>query len=178
MQEIEKTRFDPWVRKIHVEGNGDPLQYSCLKNPLDRGTWQATIHGAAKSWTPLSMHKLIFSCWVISNTLFINWKSKGKLEKNSNKSNLPVKLCPYAYACKCKCVCNCIKWRRQWHPTPVLLPGKFHGRRSLVGCSPWGREESDTTERLDFHFSLSCIGEGNGTPLQCSCLENPRDRGI
>ena len=40
-----------------------------------------------------------------------------------------------------------------------------------------GREESDTTERLHFHFSLSCIGEGNGNPLQCSCLENPRDRG-
>ncbi|CAI9179223.1 unnamed protein product [Rangifer tarandus platyrhynchus] len=66
---------------------------------------------------------------------------------------------------------------RQWHPTPILLPGKFHGQRSLVGCSPWGREESDTTERLHFHFSLSRIGEGNGNPLQCSCLENPRDGG-
>ena len=65
--------------------------------------------------------------------------------------------------------------RRQWHPTPVPLPGKSHGWRSLVGCSPWGREESDTTERLHFYFSLSCIGEGNGNPLQCSCLENPRD---
>ena len=62
-------------------------------------------------------------------------------------------------------------------PTPVLLPGKSHGRRSLVGCSPWGLEESDTTERLHFHFFLSCIGEGNGNPLQCSCLENPRDGG-
>ena len=68
-------------------------------------------------------------------------------------------------------------WRRQWHPTPVLLPGKSHGRRSLVGCSPWGRKESDMNERLHFHFSLSCIGEGNGNPLQCSCLENPRDGG-
>jgi len=67
--------------------------------------------------------------------------------------------------------------RGQWHPTPVLLPGESHGRRSLVGCSPWGRWESDTTERLHFHFSLSCIGEGNGNPLQCSCLENPRDGG-
>ena len=65
----------------------------------------------------------------------------------------------------------CIR-RRQWHPTPVLLPGKSHGRRSLVGCSPWGRYESDTIESLHFHFSLSCIGEGNGNPLQCSCLEN------
>ena len=48
---------------------------------------------------------------------------------------------------------------------------------SVLGCSPWGREESDMTERLHFHFSLSCIGEGNGNPLQCSCLENPRDGG-
>ena len=68
-------------------------------------------------------------------------------------------------------------WRRKWHPIPVLLPGKSHGRRSLVGCSLWGCTESDTTERLHFHFSLSCIGEGNGNPLQCSCLDNPRDRG-
>ena len=67
--------------------------------------------------------------------------------------------------------------RRQWHPTPVLLPGKSPGRRSLVGCSPWGREESDMTEQLHFHFPLSCFGEGNGNPLQCSCLENLRDGG-
>ena len=67
----------------------------------------------------------------------------------------------------------CDLWRRQWHSTPVLLPGKSHGRRSLVGCSPWGHEESDTTERLHFHFSLSCIREGNGNPLQCSHLEIP-----
>ena len=61
----------------------------------------------------------------------------------------------------------------------ILLPIKSHGWRSLVGCSPWGLEESDTTEdtteRLHFHLSLSCIGEGNGNPLQYSCLENPRD---
>ena len=55
--------------------------------------------------------------------------------------------------------------------------GKSHGRRSLVGCSPWGLEELDTTERLHFRFSLSCTGEGNGNPLQCSCLENPGDGG-
>ena len=62
-------------------------------------------------------------------------------------------------------------------PTPVLLPGKSHGQRSLVGCSPWGLEESDTTEQPNFHFSLSCIRKGNDNPLQCSCLENPRDGG-
>ena len=46
-----------------------------------------------------------------------------------------------------------------------------------MGCSPWGHKESDTTERLHFHFSLSCIGEGKGNPLQCFCLENSRDGG-
>ena len=66
---------------------------------------------------------------------------------------------------------------RQWQSTPVLMSGKSHGWRSLVGCSPWGCEELDTTELLHFHFSLSCIGGGNGNPLQCSCLENPRDGG-
>ena len=71
----------------------------------------------------------------------------------------------------------CSTRRRQWHPTPVLLPGKSHGWRSLEDCSPWGRWGLDTTERLHFPFSLTCTGEGNGNPLQCSCLENPRDRG-
>ena len=66
---------------------------------------------------------------------------------------------------------------RQWQPTSELLPGKSHGWKSLEGCKPWGRWGSDTTEWLHFHFSLSCIGEGNGNPLQCSCLENPRDGG-
>ena len=73
---------------------------------------------------------------------------------------------------------------REWYlsekvmaPHTSTLAWKMHGRRSLVGCSPWGREESDTTERLHFHFWLSCIGERNGNPLQCSCLENPRDGG-
>ena len=66
-------------------------------------------------------------------------------------------------------------WRRKWQPTPVFLPGGSQRWGSLVGCHLWGRTESDTTERLPFHFSLSCIGEGNGNPLQCSCLEDPRD---
>ena len=67
--------------------------------------------------------------------------------------------------------------KRKWHPTPVLLPGKSHGRRSLVGCSPRGHWELDMNQWLHFHFSLSYIGEGNGNPLQCSRLENPRDGG-
>ena len=68
-------------------------------------------------------------------------------------------------------------WRWKWQPTPVFLPGESQGQRGLVGCHLWGHTESDTTEQLHFHFSLSCIGEGNGNPLQCSCLESPRGRG-
>ena len=77
---------------------------------------------------------------------------------------------PFYVAYKCL-------WRRQWHSTPVILPGNSHGRRSLEGCSPWGWWELDMTQWLHFHFSLSCIGEGNGNPLQCSYMENPRDGG-
>ena len=65
-----------------------------------------------------------------------------------------------------------IPWRRERLPTLVFWPGEFHGL-----CSPWGHKELDMTEPLHFHFSLPCIGEGNGNPLQCSCLENPRDGG-
>ena len=94
------------------------------------------------------------------------------LEKVSFHSNPKERQCQRMF----KLPYSCTHFRRrQWHPTPVLLPGKSHGWRSLIGGSPWGRTESDTTERLQFHFSLSCIGEGNGNPLQCSCLENPRD---
>ena len=81
---------------------------------------------------------------------------------------------PYSFSWNVFLFCY---WRREWQPIPVLLPGKSHGRRSLVGCSSWSHEESDTTELLHFHFSLSCIGEGNGNSIQYSCLENPKDRG-
>ena len=68
-------------------------------------------------------------------------------------------------------------WRRKWQPTPVFLPGESQGQESLLGYRLWVCTESDKTEWLHFHCSLSCIGEGNGNPLQGSCLENPRDGG-
>ena len=69
---------------------------------------------------------------------------------------------------------SCSEWarRRQWHPSPVLLPGKSMDRGAW-----WAAVHGVMTEQLHFHFSFSCIGEGNGNPLQCSCLENPRDGG-
>ena len=72
-------------------------------------------------------------------------------------------------------ICVCMDVEVASHSS--ILAWKTHGLRSLVGYSPWGRKESDTTEQLHIHFSLSCIGEGNGNPLQYSCLENPRDGG-
>ena len=103
------------------------------------------------------------------------WLDEKKLRGNSFK-NLPyVKQFLFETSSNGRNVCifNYIIW----YMFPGKSTGKSHGRRSLVGCSPWGRSESDTTERLHFHFLLSCIGEGNGNPLQSSCLENPRDRG-
>ena len=126
--------------------NDNPLQYSCLGNPMDRGDWWATVYRVTKTWT-----------WLSDLAFYKGTYSQNAINLHSHYLLL-------------KCV-------TLLHPTPVLLPGKSHGRRSLVGCSPWGHEESDMTEWLHFHFSLSCIGEGNGNPLQCSCLENPRDRG-
>ena len=105
---------------------------------------------------------------------------QAPLPELSGSKWAPITLCCHLMARTSHCIgfhstALDVFWRRQWQPTPVLLPGKSHGWRRLVGCSPWDREESDTTERLHFHFSLSFTGEGNGNPLQRSCLENPRD---
>ena len=123
----ERLHFDFSLSCIG-EGNGNPLQCSCLENPRDGGAWWAAVYGVPQSRT--------------------------RLKQLSSSSSRP------------------LEWRRKWQPTPVLLPGKFHGWRSLVDCSPWGCKESDTTERLHF-LSIVPLGEGNGNPLQCSCLENP-----
>ena len=129
------------------------------------------------------MEYLDFLCWVESvyvkkkkcfpwftkdaSLIYVLYREKTYYmvtQNNSNQNTLQVSL-------------GALFRRRQWHPIPELLPGKSHGWKSLVGCSPWRREVSDMTEQLHFHFSLSCIGERNGNPLQCSCLRNPRDGG-
>ena len=65
-----------------------------------------------------------------------------------------------------------IPWRRKWQPTPVFLPGKSHGRRSLVGYSPWGRKESDTTERLHFSLFYALHGPASSRPLNLQKGQN------
>ena len=67
-------------------------------------------------------------------------------------------------------------WEREWKPTPVFLPGESYGQRSLVGYNLEGCKESNTTERLHFHFQEDHL-EDHGNPLRYSCLENATDRG-
>ena len=104
-----------------------------------------------------------------SNPCPLHWKCKVLTTGPTGKSLYTIIKSYFPFTVVTKywlyTLCCIIHQRRQWHPTPVLLPGKSHGWRSLVGCSPWGQEESDMTEQLPFHFSPSCIGEGNGSPL-------------
>ena len=182
------------------EGNGNPLQCSCLENPRDGGDWWAAVYGVAQSRTRLKRLSSSRYCWDTweggESSTCLCYCSLPVAHKHfqgfpnlwySGHSSMTI-LCNfrlYPVYTIFQMITKLTLFiyprmrirRRQWHPTPVLLPGKSHGQRSLVGCSPWGRWESDMTEWLCFHFSLSRIGGGNGNPLQCSCLENPRDRG-
>ena len=113
------------------EGNGNPLQCSCLENPRDGEAWWAAIYGVAQSWTGL------------------------KRLSSSSSSCVYKEMAIHS---------SILAWEIPWTEEPGRLQ------------SEWS-QESDMTEQLHFHFSLSCVGEGNGNPLECSCLENPRDGG-
>ena len=170
-----------FIRMLSFASNWE-TQLTLLKGCLKDGSWVknlSVIQETQKMWVqslgqedPLeeetATHSSILA-WKISWTeeldglLSTGSQSQTRLNMHRHKQYLKEFVCLHR--------------RSQWQPKPVLLPWKSHGQRSLVGCSPEGREESDTTERLHFHFSLSCTGEGNGNPLECSCLENPRDGG-
>ena len=111
------------------ERNGNLLQYSCLENPMDRGAWKATVHGAAKNRIQLS-----------------DFPYSGPNEMGFPDGSRDLGSIPGS---------GRFPWRRKWQPTPVLLPGKFHGQRSLVCYSPWGHKESDTTEHTHTHTQSS-----------------------
>ena len=143
-------------------GHGNPLQYSCQENPMDRGAWWATFHGVAKSQTQLSEHtqwsmpvSFYFVCvcvcvWLqyIHGTVYMLTllsiyiiASQVVLVVQNLPANagdkIDVGFDPWVEK---------IPWRRKWQPAPVFLPGEFHGQRNLVGYSPWGCKESDMTE--------------------------------
>ena len=118
---MQETQFDPWVSKSPGGGNGSPLQYSCLENPMDRGASWATVRGIAKSRTRLSD---LTKMTKIHIHIHIRIRIQGLSRSLSSKESS----------------CNA--------GDAGLIPG-------------WGRSP----------------GEGNGNPLQYSCLENPMDRG-
>ena len=138
-------------------------------NRCKKDTWELRQEGHHLVWSQLGADILDDSNFFGALCMFLNmWVNVGSIDFGVTNYSEQTKLQIWNPWIRVDCV---------WHPTPVLLPGKSHGWKGLVGCSPRGCKESDTTERLHFHFSLSCIGEGNGNPLQCSCLDNPRDKG-
>ena len=139
----------PGLGRSPGEGNGNPLQYFCLENPMDRGAWWAAVHGVAKSRTWLNDFIFTFhfhalekemathSC-VLARRIPGMGEPGGLLSVGSHRvgHDWAISLSLFTF----------IHWIRKWQPTPVFLPGESQGRGSLVGCRLWGRTESDTTE--------------------------------
>ena len=131
------------------EGNGTPLQYSCLENPMDGGAWWATVHGFAKSQTQLSDFTFTFYSHALEKEMATHsstlaWKIPWMEEPGGLQSmgSLGVR---HDRATSLS-LFTLMHWRRKWQPTPVFLPGESQGRGSLVGCRLWGHTESDMTE--------------------------------
>ena len=116
------------------EGNGNPLQCSCLENPRDRGAWWAAVSGVAQSQTRL---KRLSS----SSSKVYNWglpcSTTDKEPACQSKRHTRLGFNPWVRK---------NPWKRAWQPTPVLLPGESHGQRSLVSYSPWSCKEFDMIE--------------------------------
>ena len=140
------------------EGNGNPLQCSCLENPRDGGAWWAAIYGVAQSQTRLkrlsssrssstSMRRTSkYADWKLSFTDRFKHDTAGKESAYWGRSHERCEFDP--------CVRK-IPWRRKWQSTPVFLPGEFHGQKSLERYSSWGSKESDKTEQLTLTHSLT-----------------------
>ena len=126
------------------KGNGNPLQYSCLENSMDRGAWWATIHGVAKSRTRLSDFCVCAEKAMAPHSSTLAWKIPWTEEPGRllSMGSLGV---GHDWVTSLSLL-TFMHWRRKWQPTPVFLPGESQGWGSLVGCRLWGRTESDTTE--------------------------------
>ena len=124
------------------EGCGSPLRYSCLENPMDRGACQPTVHGVTKSQTHLVSDKTKPNILVFMSCCCCNKLPQTQWHKMTHIYVIPVMEIRSmngfpGLQSRISTGLGFLCWRRQWHPTLVLLPGKSHGQRSLVGCSPW-----------------------------------------
>ena len=130
--------FYPYSLNGLYTNNGTPLQYSCLENPMDGRAWWAAVHGVAKSRTGLKRLSSSSSIYSASFSLTVLETRKSKIRAPADlvfsEGPLLVHRCLFTVFMELRCI-----ERLLWHRTPVLLPGNSHGRRSLVGCSPWGR---------------------------------------
>ena len=117
--------FDPWSGRSPEEGNGNPLQYSCLESPMDGEAWWATVHGVTKSRTRLSNFTFTSFTLLLGEHAYTDVE-EGKLGPKGRMNESPG---------AGKSLCS-----KKWQPTPVFLPGESHEQRSLAGCSPWGHK--------------------------------------
>ena len=117
-------------------GNGTPLQYSCLEKSMGRGSWRATVHGAAKGRT-----------WLSDFHFHFHFQTDSMGFPGGAGGKEPACQCRSCKICEFNPWVRKIPWRWAWQPTPVFLPGESHGQRSMVGYSPWGSKKSNTTER-------------------------------
>ena len=128
------------LRELVGEGDGTPHQYSCLGNPMDGGAWWAAVHGVAKSRTRLSDFTFAFHFHALEKEMathssVLAWRIPGTGEPGG----LPSIGSHRVRHDRSDLAAAAVAAAVQWQPTPLLLPGKSHGRRSMVGCSPWGR---------------------------------------
>ena len=166
--------------------NGNPFQYFCQENSMDRGSWWFTIHGVTKepdkieyAYTHTHTHTLCFRPGQKSLLNLINLPWAPLL-----RQCLPLPGRPLLFPPHHKDILTSFSMVMSWLHACLLTLFSFI--REAVSQNPACDEltlevlwfiKFASLGRLHFHFSLSCIGEGNGNPLQCSCLENPRDRG-
>ena len=132
----------PRLGRFPGEGNGNPLQYSCLEIPMDKGAWKATVCGIiAVGYDLVIKPPPIYSVNIYCTP---SWTEEpGRLQSMASLESDTTERLHFHFSLS---LFTFMHWRRKWQPTPVFLPGEFQGQGSLVGCHLWGRPESDTTE--------------------------------
>ena len=154
--------FRKMVTTTLREGDGTPLQYSCLENPMDGRAWWAAVHGVAKSQTRLSDFTFTFHFHALEKEMATHssvhaWKipwteEPGGLPSMGSHSRTWLKWLSTRARI----------WRRKWQPTPIFLPGESHGQKSLVGCHLWGlRVRHDWSDLGDAAATLEKDWEHN-----------------